>query len=141
MIEQAGRRREIAAPAWFNFLIGVDVSRDGRRMGYSGWNKATFDTVAIDVTPVDSFAPVRWFAGFAEDGGGMFLPDGSLLVRVYATQLSVALYHLRAPGRAESLGEIPRPAASVFVSQDLRRAVVNTRDYHGDAWLSRVVRP
>jgi serine/threonine-protein kinase len=39
------------------------------------------------------------------------------------------------------LGEVPRPIAGLSVSRDLRHAVVKVQDYHGDAWMHRVVRP
>ena len=32
------------------------------------------------------------------------------------------------------------PIASSMLSRDLRRIFVLTRDYHGDAWISNVVR-
>jgi len=52
---------------------------------------------------------------------------------------TAVLYHLTAPGGKRRLGVVPRPITSISVSDDLKRAVVYTEDYFGDAWISRVV--
>ncbi len=36
---------------------------------------------------------------------------------------------------------MPRSVAGITVSDDLKRAVVIESDYHGDAYMSRIVRP
>jgi hypothetical protein len=48
---------------------------------------------------------------------------------------------MRSPGQIDRLGAIPRPVHGLTVSNDLKRAVIVTRDYHGDAWMYHVVRP
>jgi hypothetical protein len=53
----------------------------------------------------------------------------------------MTLYRVRGPRRVDRLGTIPRPVTSFSASKDLRRAAVVTQEYHGDAWMSRVVRP
>jgi hypothetical protein len=67
--------------------------------------------------------------------------DGTFLLRLQDTPVTYSLYHLLGLGRAVKLGTIPRSASSVSVSEDLKRAAVVLRNYHGDAWISRVVRP
>jgi hypothetical protein len=47
---------------------------------------------------------------------------------------------VRSPLRLELLGTVPRPVAGISVSRDLKRATVLVRDYHGDAWMSKVAR-
>jgi hypothetical protein len=44
------------------------------------------------------------------------------------------------PGRLARVGTIPQSVNSLSTSRDLERAVVNTRDYRADAWMSRVIR-
>jgi hypothetical protein len=39
------------------------------------------------------------------------------------------------------LGNVPVRATDVTVSQDLKRATLLQREYHGDSWMSRVVKP
>jgi hypothetical protein len=41
----------------------------------------------------------------------------------------------------QRLGKVPRSVAGVSLSDDLKRALVLESDYHGDAFMSRVVRP
>jgi hypothetical protein len=141
VVQQAGRTREIPKPDWFGTLFQVGTDPGGHRLLFSGWNASTYDSVGVAIVALDGGAPVMWATTFAEGGGGRFLADGSLLLTVRATQESMTLYRVRAPGRLERLGEVPRPVAGVTVSRDLRRATVLVRDYHGDAWMSRVVRP
>jgi hypothetical protein len=38
------------------------------------------------------------------------------------------------------LGAIPRPISGIAVSEDLSRALIETRAYLGDAWVAKVVR-
>ncbi|MFN2638448.1 MAG: hypothetical protein ABR585_15740, partial [Gemmatimonadaceae bacterium] len=45
-----------------------------------------------------------------------------------------------APGVTHSIGTFNRPPDALSLSRDLRRAVVTTSEYHGDAWLMRVIR-
>jgi hypothetical protein len=82
-----------------------------------------------------------WFTTFAELGPISWLDDGTLLVLFGATSETYSIYHLLGPGRVEKLGKIPRRVSSVSVSKDLKRVAVVVRNYHGDAWMSRVVRP
>ena len=82
-----------------------------------------------------------WATVFSEGGDGLWLADRSLLYASREGQETMSLYHVRAPGRSERLGTIPRPVTAFSVTTDLKRAAVTIRDYHGDAWMSRVVRP
>jgi hypothetical protein len=106
-----------------------------------GWNTGTNDTLGVAVVSADGGTPVVWATSYAESGGMHFLADGSVLLRVRPTQESVALLQLRGPGNVKRLGVIPRPVANVSLSADLKRAVIIERNYHGDAWMSRIVRP
>jgi hypothetical protein len=45
------------------------------------------------------------------------------------------------PGEVKRLGAITRPIAAVSASGDLQRAAILERNYHGDAYMSRIVRP
>jgi len=83
----------------------------------------------------------RWRTMPAEGGWGRILPDHSMLLQIRETQETVAFYRLRGPGQIDRLGAIPRAADRVSVSNDLKRAAIVTRDYHGDAWMYHVVRP
>jgi hypothetical protein len=140
IVKRAGRTVVIPKPALFQYISNVSHDASSPRIVFSGTG-GSFDTLGIAVAPLDGGPPVIWASMFADGGGGQFLDDGSILFNVRQTQESFALYRLRAPGRLERLGVIPRPIAGLSVSRDLRHAVVKVQDYHGDAWMHRVVRP
>lgn len=82
---------------------------------------------------------LQWLSLFADDGRVNALTDGSILFHVYETAESATLIHVTGAGSSRRLGTIPRPVAGVFLSDDLKRSVLTTRDYFGDVWLMRVV--
>ena len=141
LIEQGGHRSEIPKPAWFAVLTGVRASPDGRRLLFQGWNATTGDTVGISVVPVDGGPSVPWLTSFAERGIGEWLDDGSVLFRVWTAQETVALLRVTGPGQVQRLGTIPHAAGNVTISRNLKRATLGWLEYHGDAYLYRVVRP
>jgi hypothetical protein len=120
----------------------VQIAADGRGGVYAtAWNAATFDTLLALQVPVDGGAWTTWASAFAERGSVRPLTGGGLLFQAYPTQQSNTLYRIAQPGRMQKLATIPRPIDGFDVSRDLKRAVVFVRDYHGDAWMHRVVRP
>jgi hypothetical protein len=133
--------RTIAVPPWYNLIFGLRATPDNRGLAYVGWNAATYDSARVSIVSLADGATTPWATAFAERAWISFLPDNSILFYVFETQESLTLYRLRGPGRMERLGTVPRPIDFVNVSSDLRRAAVTVRDYHGDAWMSRVVRP
>jgi len=140
LVERAGRRTEIARPAWFGLLTSIGADSAGHRVVFTGWNVSTFDSLGVAVAPLDGGAPEKWAAMFAEAGFGVLLPDGSVALEAFPTEESAALYHLRGAGRVERLGLIPRPVAGLGFSSDLKRVSVVTRDYQGDVWSYRIAR-
>ena len=138
VIQRAGRNIEVKKPSWFGVLTQVVADPAGRWIGMSGWNAATFDTVGIAVVPSDGGTPVMWATHFAEGGSMDFLDGGAVALELYPSQESVTLYRLAAPGKLGLVGTVPRPVSGLDFSADLKRAVIDTRDYHGDAWTSRV---
>ena len=92
------------------------------------------------VVSSDGGVPVMWATHFAEYGAMSFLSDGSIAFKVFPSQESVSLYRVSSPGHAQFLGTVPRPIAGMSYSADLKHATIDTRDYHGDAWMSRVAR-
>jgi Protein kinase domain len=141
VVERAGKRVEITVPKWFEGVFDLEPDVPGQRLVMLGWNAGSNDTLGVAVVPVDGGEPVIWARSYSEGGGVSFLEDGSVLFRVRPTQESVGLLRVRAPGNVQQLGVIPRPVAGVSVSADLKRALIVERTYHGDAWMSRIVRP
>jgi len=138
VIQRAGKNIEVKKPSWFGLLTQVVADPAGRWIGMSGWNAASFDTVGIAVVPSDGGTPVMWATHFAESGAMGFLDGGAVALELYPSQESATVYRLAAPGKLELVGTVPRPVSGLDYSADLKRAVIDTRDYHGDAWMSRV---
>jgi hypothetical protein len=128
-------------PAWHVSAHGVVGSHDGRFVGIVGGKAPREDSVVVSVMSLADSTVKQWFATAGEGGELSLLKDGTLLLRLRDTPETYSLYHLLGPGRAEKIGSIPRTVSSLSVSEDLKRAAVVVRDYRGDAWMSRVVRP
>jgi hypothetical protein len=141
VVERQGKRTEIAVPKWFEGAFDLGVDPSGQRLLMVGWNTGTADSLGVAVAPTTGGEAVIWARGYAEAGGARFLGDGSVLFGVRPTQESIALRQVRGPGDVKLLGVVPKPVAGVGVSNDLKRAMVIERTYHGDAWMSRIVRP
>ena len=134
--------RTFTVPDWYAWVHGLSAGSDGATLAVSGWGPApSTDTLGVGMLSLRDGTFTPWASIVAEAGEGSILPDHSILVEVAETFETVTLYHLRGPGQIERLGTIPRPVQRLSVSNDLKRAAVVTRDYHGDAWMYRVVRP
>ncbi len=141
VIQREGKQVEVQAPKWFETVFDLRADAAGQRLMMVGWNAGSNDSLGVAVLSASGGEPVMWARSYAEAGSARFLADGSLLFSVRPTQESVALLQVRAPDDLKRLGVIPRPVASVSISSDLKRALILERTYHGDAWMSRIVRP
>ena len=141
VIERGGKRHEIPKPGWAANFTNFDVSPDGSRLVYTAWNASTEDTLRVETVPLEGGTPVPWGESFAETGGARWLADGSVMFAVWLTSDAVTLRRFEAPGQARTLGTIPHVARMISYSDDLKRATLGWRDYRGDAWLYRVVKP
>jgi serine/threonine-protein kinase len=134
------RPREFQVPSWYAQAFDVAASPDGRSLAFVGWNAPNEDSMAVGLVTLPEGKFSRIWTTFSENGAVQWLGDGSILVHEWDTPESVTYFRLRIGGSAERLGSLPRPIASAMLSQDLRKIFVLTRDYHGDAWVSKVVR-
>jgi hypothetical protein len=140
IVEQNGKRHEIAKPEWASNIVGLDATADGTKLLYTVWGAATEDTLRVEEVPTAGGPATVLASMFAERGYARWLSDGSALFVAWIEAESVALFRLR-PGATESVGTVPRSAGSVSVSDDLKRATFGWRDYQGDAWMYRVAKP
>jgi hypothetical protein len=132
--------RTIALPAWYLDAVGVAAARDGSQLAFVGRKAPNQDSLGVSVISLPGPGVSQWLATFGERAEVNRLKDGTFLLRLRDTPETYSLYHLLGPGRAEKLGVIPRTVSSLSVSEDLERIAVVVRTYHGDAWMSRVVR-
>jgi tRNA A-37 threonylcarbamoyl transferase component Bud32 len=139
VVRQDAQTRVFPKPPWV-WLMGQLLSDDrGRLISYLGWGSSLEDSLNVGEISLDDGSDKQWARVFAENGGTVFLPDGSMLFVVFETEQTVAIYRLDGPGRMERLGTIPRPVFDVSVANDLHRAVVTVREYHADAWMTRIL--
>jgi len=155
-LDGTSRPQEVHLPAWYSQAFDVAASPDGRSVVFVGWNAPNEDTMAVGLLSLPEGRFTQLWNTFSENGGVQWLSDGSILVHEWDTPESVTYFRIRIdgsarrPGRpappvarglpAERLGSLPRPIASAMLSQDLKKIFVLTRDYHGDAWISKVMR-
>jgi hypothetical protein len=139
-IERASRAVEIPMPGWFGEINRLAVDSAGGRVAMMGWNTGSFDSIGVAVAPLAGGAAKLWSADAAEGADLQWLRDGGVLFSVRDTPESVVLYRVAGPGRMTRVGRVARPSANTSVSNDLSRISVVERNYHGDAFTSRVVR-
>jgi Protein kinase domain/WD40-like Beta Propeller Repeat len=140
IVEQAGKRREIAAPSWYGSVNALLSDPEAGRVFISGFNRVTSDTLGVSAVALADGSITPWMSVFAEDGTIQRLDHGELLLAVHRTQESLDLYRLSGPGQHQLLGSPSRPLLGVSASRDLKRAVAFDREYHADAWMHGVVR-
>jgi hypothetical protein len=141
VVQRGGKKTEVPKTSWFGELTGLAADPSGRSLAMTGWNAGTFDSVGLAVVPAAGGTPVLWATSAAEQGGASFLNDGSILFTPWDTPESAVLYKVSGPGRLDRLGAVTRPIAGISVSHDLERIAVLESNYHGDAFMSRIVRP
>jgi hypothetical protein len=141
MIQRGGGTKEIRMPAWFGQISRIVVSADGSHIAAGGWNNGTYDTAGVAVMSVDGGTPVRWGGTFSENVDVTALDGGDFLLHIWPTAETIALYKANGPGDVKLLGNVPVRATGITVSRDLKRATLLQREYHGDSWMSRVVKP
>ena len=132
--------RTFPAPAWFQGIWYVGLSPDGSKVLYMGKSVLT-DSLRVNVLSLtDSSTTTWWTTAGVPEIDASWLQDGTMLLGVHKTTDTRTFYRLRAPGRADSLGTIPRAVWGVDVTPDMKRAVISTREHNGDAWMYRVER-
>ena len=141
IVEQGGKRHEIPRAAYYAALIHVDASPDGTRLLTVGWNASTSDTLRLDVVPVAGGAPAEWTRHFAEDGAAKWLADGSIAFTVWGSTDAATVYQVAGAGQVKTVGPLAHVSNAISVSRDLKRSTVMWREYRGDAWMYRVVKP
>ena len=141
VVQRGGRTSDIPKAPWFGQLVGLTADPSGQRLAMTGWNTGTWDSVGVAVVPAGGGTPTLWAKSAAEQVGASFLGDGSVLFAPWDTPESAVLYKVRGPGQIERLGSVKRPTAGISAARDLQRITLLESNYHGDAYMSRIVRP
>ncbi len=136
-VHLGGKTRSFPKPSWYEVFSGMSAA--GGRLFVRGWNASTVDTMGVAELSLRDGTVTRWYSQFVDDARIGALGDGTGLFYANETAENVTLVHLLGPGSSRRLGTVPRPVRTISVSNDLKRAVVVTRDYFGDVWLHRVV--
>jgi hypothetical protein len=139
IVEQGAKRHEITKPRWFDQINTLDASSDGSRLLMVGWNPT--DTLGLAVVPVGGGTPELWSRSFAESGVAQWLADGSIAFNVWSSTSAASVRKVTGPGQEQKLGAIAHLATTLTLSRDLKRAALMWREYRGDAWVYRVVKP
>jgi Protein kinase domain len=140
LVEQGGKRREIARPAWFSGITQLLTDSATGRAVVLGFNTGTADTLGVAAVDLATGKSAQWAAMFAEDGVITKLAGGAVFLAAHRTEESLDLYRLAGPGQMQRLGSPPVPLLAVSVSSDLKRATAVERNYNADAWMYNVVR-
>ena len=140
MLQQDGapRPREIQIPKWYRRLLNMAAAPDGKSIAVKGWKAVSEDSMGIAILSPDDGHFTQIMAAFCENASVQYLEDGSLGIAIYDTPESPTFYRVLKNGSIERIGSAPRPIWGF--STNFRQAVVTTRDYHGDAWIAKVVR-
>jgi hypothetical protein len=140
-IDRGGKRTEVPKPKEAASIIDVATDTSGARLAMTTWPRTSTDTIDVYAGAFGDAALARWASFASGPAFVQFGTDGSIIVASYSTEDNISLYRLRTAGKLESLGTVDRPVSGVAISRDLKRAAVTAIDYHGDTWLSKVVRP
>ena len=139
VVSEGGRRREYRVPAWFSGVGQLVADGARRRVLYSGFGRATGDSIGAAMLSLDDGKHTHLASRFAENGRVVAVDGHEALFLVGETQDSWSLFAIDGPGAIKPLGTVGLPINWVSVSRDLSRASVVVRDYRADAWLNKVV--
>lgn len=130
--------RKYSIPPWFVNIYNLHATKDGQTLSFSGWN-VEGDSAGVGLLTLSDGKSTQVAAMPGEGAIPVPLDNGSLLIVRHDTPESSTILLRNAAGRIQSLGSIPRPLMGYSVSRDMRRFVAISREYKGDAWISRVV--
>ena len=134
------RVQKFRIPKWYQRVYIARGSHDGRSVAFTGWKAPDEDSVGMGILSVPDDRFSQTWVTFAESAAQRWLNDGSLQVEVWDTPESVSFYRYRLGGPIQRIGSVPRAIRGLSMSRDGKRVLVTARDYHGDAFMSKVVK-
>lgn len=143
-VQHSGEKepRTFTLPSWFGKSSegSLSASPDGQALSYFG-SDSSENEMRLSILSLSTGKFTPWLTYVSLEAFGRWLPDGSILLLMEEPLGIYTVNRMRGPERKERLGNIPRPITGISISDDLRRAVIVTRDHHGDAWMSSVTPP
>lgn len=133
-------RRRYPVPAWYRQVLRISSSPDGSKLAFVGWNAPGQDSLGIGLLSLHDGRATQLMSVFAENAALRWQDNGVVVASVFDTPESMTFYRVPLSANNERLGSTSRPLANFTTSRDLKQALVVTRDHHGDAWMSRVVK-
>ncbi|MEO8032350.1 MAG: protein kinase [Gemmatimonadota bacterium] len=121
-------------------ILELHPSPDGTRMLTVALNRG-LDSVLVDQVDLASGRVEHWYQGAGSQGSAGYSAAGSVLVALFLNHETVAFWRVTAPGKAASLGQIPRPINRVDLTATGDLLSVLTTETRGDLWLSRRANP
>lgn len=123
----------VALPPGMGLVSNLAVVSGGRRVVVAGEVAAAPDSTQIVMIDLDGGPSTVWAR--VRGSVSAFIGGDSLTGFLQGP----SVFALDGPGRVRLVGRSATPG-TIFVSSDFKRATLTTRDYHGDAWLMKVVR-
>jgi hypothetical protein len=130
--------RTVVLPAGYRHAHAVRAAPDGQHLLFYGEN-STLDSMRFSTISTKDSKVTEWATLVGEGAWPHWLGDNTVLLDVHEPH-RLGLYRVKAPGQVRRVGEVRLPVIAFSISHDMRRAVVATREYRGDIWMSRVVR-
>ena len=140
VLVHGGKTTELRKPPGTIGITDVDVDPTGTRLAVLAYD-LTYDSVRVYVGAATGAPLQLWLTRRADDASVTYLADGSLGLVLWPRSETATVLRLRGPGNVENVGTVMHPLLGLSVSTDLKRVAAEGGDYHGDAWMSKVVRP
>jgi Tol biopolymer transport system component len=128
-----------AAPEGMVWIIGIEPSPDGQMVAIAGWGDYSTDSLAIFVMSLAD-GSTRRIASLAAEGvePPRWLTDGTLVIPVFETRWTTALYRIPIEGGPPvRLGIVPRFPGSYRFSADGRRGIIRVNEANQDVHVVR----
>jgi hypothetical protein len=128
-----------AAPSGIEYLQGIEPSPDGSMVAATGFGDFVSDSLIIAVMSLADGSARRLAALPGESiDTPRWLTDGTLIVPIFETQSTLALYRISTSGGPlERIGLVPRFPGSYRLSADGRRGIIRSTDESSDVHVVR----
>ena len=128
-----------AAPEGMVWIVGIEPSPDGQKVAIVGWSDYSTDSLGIFVMSLTD-GSTRRIASLTAEGAEppRWLTDGTLVIPVFETRWTTALYRIPIDGGSPvRLGIVPRVPGSYRFSENGRRGIIRVSEANPDVHAVR----